>query len=830
MDPMAEEQLDYEDEEYGGGQKTQYQGGGAISALADEELMVEDDEYDDLYNDVNVGEGFLQLHGSEAPVSLSGPGNGELQALKTDVPGSRVLESGGPREASIPGVGMERKDSNTGASFPEQKKGRFMAGKGLEEGTGDYPDGLSQKGRILEMAPDAQVGNLGFRESTSMPPRTGVAPSEMPGKFASGSLTLPNSGIGGPRGAPQMPPNRMGMSVNANRPTVNEIPTRPSVENGTTMIFVGELHWWTTDAELESVLSQYGRVKEIKFFDERASGKSKGYCQVEFYDATAAAACKEGMNGHIFNGRACVVAFASPQTLKQMGSAYLNKSQAQTQSQPQGRRFTNEGVGRGSTMNYSGGDAGRNYGKIGWGRGGQGILNRGPGGGGPMRGRGGAIGAKNMIGSTGGVGGSTIGGGPYGQGLAGPALGGPAGGLMHPQTMMGAGFDPTFMGRGGGYGGFPGPAFPGMIPSFPAVNTMGLPGVAPHVNPAFFGRGMSANGMAMMGSSGMDGHHAGMWTDTSMGGWGGEEQGRRTRESSYGGDDRASDYGYVEPSHEKGGRTNAVSREKERSSERDWSGNTERRHRDEREQDWDRSDRDHRYREEKDGYRDSRQRDRDFVNEDDWDRGQSSRSRSRSHMMQEEDHRFYEGHRFYAVSFTLHWWLQLHLPLLFLVSVHPPTAGVCFRMEKEVLHSQESPLYPSISLLIPTLQASPMARQIIVGLALIVLAIVASVSAQAPSDAPTMAADTVFSPADSVSSPPAPGPDSSDTVGDLSPAGDVIEAPISGPSAGGADGVDMGPSASLAEGPVAHRSHNGASAHGFSAVAVVAAVGGFFFF
>ncbi|KAF8399827.1 hypothetical protein HHK36_015699 [Tetracentron sinense] len=118
-----------------------------------------------------------------------------------------------------------------------------------------------------------------------------------------------------------------------------------------------------------------------------------------------------------------------------------------------------------------------------------------------------------------------------------------------------------------------------------------------------------------------------------------------------------------------------------------------------------------------------------------------------------------------------------------------------------------------------------MARQIIVGLALIVLAIVASVSAQAPSDAPTMAADTVFSPADSVSSPPAPGPDSSDTVGDLSPAGDVIEAPISGPSAGGADGVDMGPSASLAEGPVAHRSHNGASAHGFSAVAVVAAVG-----
>ncbi|KAH9331369.1 hypothetical protein KI387_003477, partial [Taxus chinensis] len=88
-----------------------------------------------------------------------------------------------------------------------------------------------------------------------------------------------------------------------------------------TMLFVGELHWWTTDAELEAELSKYGRVKEVKFFDEKASGKSKGYCQVEFYDSAAASACKEGMNGHIFNGRSCVVAYASPHTVRQMGAA-----------------------------------------------------------------------------------------------------------------------------------------------------------------------------------------------------------------------------------------------------------------------------------------------------------------------------------------------------------------------------------------------------------------------------------------------------------------------------------------------------------------------------
>ncbi|XP_043703767.1 cleavage and polyadenylation specificity factor subunit 6-like [Telopea speciosissima] len=632
MDPMAEEQLDYGDEEYGG-QKMQYQGSGAISALAEEEMMGEDDEYDDLYNDVNVGDGLLQLHCTEIPV-LGGAGSGP-QAQKPDVSGSRIAEQGGSEDVTIPRVGLEGKDSNMGANLVEQKKGAFVSGKGLEGAAGDYPDRLSQKERVMDMGSDVQIGRSGFGESAAMPTKVGVDPSRVPGKFSGGSLSLPDSGIG----APQMPANRIGMNISMNRPMMNENPSRQPVENGSTMLFVSELHWWTTDAELESMLSQFGRVKEIKFFDERASGKSKGYCQVEFFDPAAAAACKEEMNGHVFNGRACVVNVATSQTLKQIGAAYMNKTQVQAQSPSQGRRPINDGVGRGGGMNFPAGEAGRNYGKVGWGRGGQGVLNRGPGGGGPMRGRG-AVGAKNMVGGTGGVA-SGASSGPYGQGLAGPVLGGPAGGMMHPQSMMGTGFDPMYMGRGGAYGGFSGPAFPGMIPSFPAVNTMALPGVAPHVNPAFFGRGMVANGMGMMGTSGMDVHHAGMWTDTNMGGWGGDDNGRRTRESSYGGDDGASNYGYGEASHERGGgRPNATSREKDRGSERDWSGSSDRRHHDERDQDWDRSDKDHRYKEEKDGYRDHRQRERDYYNEDNWDRGQnSSRYRSKSRMMQEEDNR-----------------------------------------------------------------------------------------------------------------------------------------------------------------------------------------------
>ncbi|XP_057486065.1 uncharacterized protein LOC130772329 [Actinidia eriantha] len=635
MDPTAEEQLDYGDEEYVGAQKMQYRGGGAISALADDEMLGEDDEYDDLYNDVNVGEGFLQLQRSEAPVLAPGLSNGGFQVQKTSLHEPRP-EAAGSQQLSVHGVGTEGKYSNAGTHFPEQKEGLAV-----DRGQMGATD-IAQKGRLQGMPYDAQAGNLGFQESTRVVPhKIGVDSTEISARVATESAPPLNSVTGGPRGVPQKPANQMSMNVNVNRPMVNENQVRPALENGGTMLFVGELHWWTTDEELESVLSQYGRVKEIKFFDERASGKSKGYCQVEFYDSVSAAACKEGMNGYAFNGRACVVTFASPQTIRQMATSYANKNQVQPQSQSQGRRPMNDGVGRGGNGMYQpGGDAGRNYGRGGWGRG-QGIQNRGSGTG-PVRGRGGAMGAKNMVGNASGVGSGAIAGGAYGQGMVGPTFGGPLGGLMHPQGMMGPGFDPTYIGRGAGYGGFSGPPFPGMLPSFPAVNTMGLAGVAPHVNPAFFGRGMATNGMGMMGPTGMDVHHAGMWSDTSMGGGGGEEHGRRTRESSYGGEDGASEYGYGEANYEKGARSNAGSWEKERGSERDWSGNSEKRHRDEREMERDRPDRDCMYREEKDGYRDNRQRERerDLGYEDDWDRGQSSsRSRSRSKAMPEEDHR-----------------------------------------------------------------------------------------------------------------------------------------------------------------------------------------------
>lgn len=413
---------------------------------------------------------------------------------------------------------------------------------------------------------------------------------------------------------------------------------------GGTTLFVGELHWWTTDADLEAELSKYGQVKEVRFFDEKASGKSKGYCQVDFYDPGAAASCKEGMNGHLFNGRPCVVAFASPHTVRRMGEAQVKNQQSMAQQNSgvqKGGRGGGAAGGPGGAQvggNYGGGRGGGGGGP-GGGGGGGGGGNWGRGGGG-MGGRGQAGNMRNRMGPVG------------GRGLMGNGgMVAPPPPMLHPGGMLGQGFDPTgygaAMGRmGGGFGGFPGgpgtAPFPGLMQPFPPV-------VAPHVNPAFFGRGGG------MGAGGV-----GMWPDPSMGGWGGEEQ------SSYG-DDAASDQQYGE-----GG-----SHGKERPPEREWSGASdrrrerekdlppppdwpERRHRDERdagrererERDRDRErerDRDRERERERDRdrererYRDDRDRHGDYHRHgkresdrnEDWDRGRSSGRRSRS---REVDH------------------------------------------------------------------------------------------------------------------------------------------------------------------------------------------------
>ncbi|CAL9047444.1 unnamed protein product [Musa banksii] len=479
----------------GGGAAGGFHRGEAIAAVQDEEQFYGDeDDFDDLYSDVNVGEGFLQSsRRSDEPAP-------DAVLAETPLPPPPPLPPSAPlpEKVHLPGITGEIKmERSAGVSVQE-----FRGGAGETAAVVPLP------------IPGGVRADLGQTSG-----RTGEIQAQTGGGgYSNEGLHGQGGGFGGEM--------RQG-GANTNGGGVGE------GDFGGSTLFVGELHWWTTDADLLAELSKYGQVKEIKFFDEKASGKSKGYCQVDFYDPMAAASCKEGMNGHMFNGRPCVVAFATPATVRRMGEAQLknqNLAAQQSGGPPQkGRGSQQMGGNYGRSGGGGGGSGSGGSGSGGWGRGGMGnrgqLRNR--------MGQMGAGGSRSIMGNGGMV--------------------GPPPPVMHPGAMMGQGFDPTgygaAMGRmGGAYGGFPaGPGvaaaapFPGLMPSFPPV-------VAPHMNPAFFGRGgMLAGGV-------------GMWPDLSMGARVGEEQ------SSYR-DDGASEQQYGEVSHGK-----------DKASDRDLPGASDRRH------------------------------------------------------------------------------------------------------------------------------------------------------------------------------------------------------------------------------------------------------------
>ncbi|KAB1215104.1 Nipped-B-like protein B [Morella rubra] len=552
-------------------QMDQFHRNEAISAVAEEGFLgEEDDDYEDLYNDVNVGEGFLQSLRKGEELGFRNQEEEKGESSPTVAPEQRGV--------SITGVG----EGGGGASMPGFQNNQAFRGNEIKgtivSGNGGIRVELGQRGM---MSRTNEVEEQSRNSSSSLGVQGTVGGQQSHGGDVGNVGSAGNEGLvrqGGEGGG-----NVNGIGGYGVGNTGGVSGGGGGGGGGGTILFVGDLHWWTTDVELEAELCKYGAVKEVKFFDEKASGKSKGYCQVEFFDPAAATACKEGMNGHLFNGRPCVVAFASPYSVKRMGEAQVNRNQQVAQTS-QVRRGPNDTGGKpaGSNIatggNYQGGDNNRGHGRGNWGRGNAqgGMGYRGPTG--PMRNRGGGMGGRGIMGN---------GSNGFGQGI------GSTPPLLHPQSLMSQGFDPAFagpMGRMGGYGGFPGaptPPFSGILSSFPHVGGVGLPGVAPHVNPAFFGRGMPMHGMGMMPTAGVDGPSMGMWSDPSMGGWGGEDHGGgRAGESSYG-EEAASDHQYGELSHDRAGRPTAI-KEKERVSERDWSGSSDRRYREDRDPGYDR--------------------------------------------------------------------------------------------------------------------------------------------------------------------------------------------------------------------------------------------------
>ena len=76
-------------------------------------------------------------------------------------------------------------------------------------------------------------------------------------------------------------------------------------------LYVGNLSYDVTDADLEQLFTQYGAVQSAQVIQDRATGRSKGFGFVEMDDAAAQAAMT-ALNGQDHNGRPLTVNEAKP--------------------------------------------------------------------------------------------------------------------------------------------------------------------------------------------------------------------------------------------------------------------------------------------------------------------------------------------------------------------------------------------------------------------------------------------------------------------------------------------------------------------------------------
>ncbi len=107
-------------------------------------------------------------------------------------------------------------------------------------------------------------------------------------------------------------------------------------------LYVGNLPYTTTDADLKDLFGQAGAVETASIISDKFSGRSKGFGFVEMSTLEEAEKAISMLNGYQMGGRALTVTEARP---KPEGGA--------------GRSFGGGGAGGGSRGGYGGGGGSR---------------------------------------------------------------------------------------------------------------------------------------------------------------------------------------------------------------------------------------------------------------------------------------------------------------------------------------------------------------------------------------------------------------------------------------------------------------------------------------
>ncbi|NLW81789.1 MAG: RNA-binding protein [Desulfovibrionales bacterium] len=85
-----------------------------------------------------------------------------------------------------------------------------------------------------------------------------------------------------------------------------------------TNIYVGNLSWSTSDADLQALFSQYGQVTSAHVIEDRETGRSRGFGFVEM-DEEGARKSIQALNGADYQGRNLKVNEAQPRQSRPSG-------------------------------------------------------------------------------------------------------------------------------------------------------------------------------------------------------------------------------------------------------------------------------------------------------------------------------------------------------------------------------------------------------------------------------------------------------------------------------------------------------------------------------
>ena len=116
-----------------------------------------------------------------------------------------------------------------------------------------------------------------------------------------------------------------------------------------TKLFVGNLAFNATTADLEALFGQAGAVSSVNIISDKFSGQSRGFGFVEMENQSEAQAAIERFNGYDFQGRALTVNEARPRP-ERTGGGHSSSG-----GYGRGGRSSSGGHGGGSWNKPSGG-------------------------------------------------------------------------------------------------------------------------------------------------------------------------------------------------------------------------------------------------------------------------------------------------------------------------------------------------------------------------------------------------------------------------------------------------------------------------------------------